>query len=66
MTSTALSARGDISDKSLVRSFSYIDGKWCGAASGDTIRVTDPATGDVIGEAASLSAKESSSAVDAA
>lgn len=66
MTSTALSARDDISDKSLVRSFSYIDGRWCGAASGDTIRVTDPATGDVIGEAASLSAEESSSAVDAA
>jgi aspartate-semialdehyde dehydrogenase len=66
MTSTALSARDDISDKSLVRSFSYIDGKWCGAASGNTIRVTDPATGDVIGEAASLSAEESSAAVDAA
>ena len=66
MTSTALSAREDISDKSLVRSFSYIGGKWCGAASGETIRVTDPASGDVIGEVASLSAEESSAAVDAA
>ena len=66
MTNTALSVRDDISDKSLVRSFSYIGGKWCGAASGGAIRVTDPATGDAIGEVASLSAEESSAAVDAA
>lgn len=66
MKNTALSARDDIADKSLVRSFSYVNGKWCAAASGYAIRVTDPATGDVIGEAASLSAEESSAAVDAA
>ncbi|MGB7321435.1 MAG: NAD-dependent succinate-semialdehyde dehydrogenase, partial [Albidovulum sp.] len=66
MTNTALSARAEISDKSLVRSFSYIDGRWCAASSGDTICVTDPATGDFIGDAASLSAEESSAAVDAA
>jgi aspartate-semialdehyde dehydrogenase len=66
MTNTALSARDDIGDKSLIRSFSYVDGKWCAAASGDTLRVTDPATGDIIGEVASLSAEESAAAVDAA
>ena len=66
MTNTALSARDDIGDKSLVRSFSYVDGKWCAAASGNTIPVTDPVTGDVIGEVASHSAEESSAAIDAA
>ncbi len=66
MTSTVLSARDEISDKSLVRSFSYIDCKWCGAASGETLSITDPATGDVIGEVANLNAAESATAVDAA
>ena len=55
-----------ISDKALVRSFSYIDGKWCAAADGATIAVTDPADGVVVGEVASLSAAESAGAVDAA
>ena len=66
MTKTALSARDEISDKSLVRSFSYIDGKWVAAASGETIRVTDPASGSAIGEVANLSGVESLAAVDAA
>ena len=60
-----ISAAG-ITDKSLVRSFSYIDGKWCAAADGATIAVTDPADGAVVGEVASLSAEESTKAVDAA
>jgi len=66
MTNTALSARNEISDKSLVRSFSYIGGKWTAAATGETIRVTDPATGDIVGDVASLTAQESLAAVDAA
>ena len=66
MTNTALSARAEISDKSLVRSFSYVNGKWCAARSGDAISVTDPATGDFIGDVASMSAAESAAAVDAA
>ncbi|QPM92200.1 NAD-dependent succinate-semialdehyde dehydrogenase [Pseudooceanicola algae] len=66
MLRTALSARPEITDKSLVRSFSYIDGKWRAAASGETIPVTDPATGDLIGGVASLSGAESRAAVDAA
>lgn len=66
MTNTALSARPEISDKSLVRSFSYVNGKWCAARSGDAIRVTDPATGDFIGDVVSMSAEESAAVVDVA
>lgn len=66
MTETALSARTDIADKALVRSFSYINNKWCSAANGETFPVTDPADGAELGHVASLSAEESSAAVDAA
>ena len=66
MTNTALSARAEISDKSLVRSFSYVNGKWCAARAGDAISVTDPATGDFIGDVVSMSKAESAVAVDAA
>ena len=66
MCETALSARSDIEDKGLVRSFSYINGKWCAAQNVAAIKVTDPATGALIGDVASLSAEESSAAVDAA
>lgn len=66
MLDSAISARPEIADKRLVRSFAYIDGRWIAAASGATIRVTDPATGQELGQVASLSAEESSGAVDAA
>ena len=66
MSDTAISARRDITDKRLLRSFSYIGGKWCAAASGETFPVTDPATGDFLADVASLSAEESAAAVDAA
>lgn len=56
----------EIADKKLFRSFSYIGGKWCAAAAGEVIAVTDPATGDPVGEVARLSAAESAAAVDAA
>lgn len=66
MCETALSARSDIEDKALVRSFSYINGKWCAAKDGAAIKVTDPSNGELIGDVASLSAEESTAAVDAA
>ena len=66
MAETALSARSDIADKRLVRSFSYVNGRWTGAADGSTFAVTDPASGSELGHIASLSAEESSVAVDAA
>ena len=66
MSDTAISARRDITDKRLLRSFSYIGGKWCAAASGETFVVSDPASGDFLADVASLSAEESAAAIDAA
>ncbi|MHA6324451.1 NAD-dependent succinate-semialdehyde dehydrogenase [Roseivivax sp. CAU 1753] len=53
-------------DGRLVRSFSYIDGKWTGAADGAAVAVTNPADGEWLGEVASLSAEEARGAVDSA
>ncbi|UWQ26832.1 NAD-dependent succinate-semialdehyde dehydrogenase (plasmid) [Leisingera aquaemixtae] len=66
MTETALSARADIADKALVRSFSYIGGKWRAAGNGETFPVSDPADCTELGHVASLTAEDSSAAVDAA
>ena len=66
MSETAVSARTDIEDKALVRSFSYINGKWQAAESGDSFEVTNPADGTYLGDVSALSADESSAAVDAA
>ncbi|KZL16253.1 Succinate-semialdehyde dehydrogenase [NADP(+)] GabD [Pseudovibrio axinellae] len=66
MSETALSARIDIIDKALVRSFSYINGKWSAASKGKTFAVTDPSNGTCLGDVASLSAEESTGAVSAA
>lgn len=66
MAETALSARSDIADKRLVRSFSYVNGRWTAAVDGSTFAVADPSNGAAVGHVASLSAEESSVAVDAA
>lgn len=55
-----------ISDPALLRSLSYVGGKWTAGASADTIAVTNPADGSVLGEVASLSSADSTGAVDAA
>ncbi|MHA6347339.1 NAD-dependent succinate-semialdehyde dehydrogenase [Roseivivax sp. CAU 1761] len=55
-----------LEDPRLARSFSYIGGKWVGAADGAAIAVANPADGDWLGEVASLSGAESRAAVDAA
>lgn len=60
------SALTDIKDQRLVRHFSYIGGKWTNATNGATFPVTDPATGDTLGDVASLSSEESARAVDEA
>ncbi|MEQ9260162.1 MAG: NAD-dependent succinate-semialdehyde dehydrogenase [Roseovarius sp.] len=66
MLDTAITATAEISDKSLLRSFSYIGGKWRGAASNEAVAVHDPATGDFLGDVAKLSAEESAAAVGVA
>jgi aspartate-semialdehyde dehydrogenase len=55
-----------ISDSSLFRAASFIDGKWRAAADGKTISVTNPADGALIGNVAALSAEESEEAVTVA
>ncbi|WP_432759530.1 NAD-dependent succinate-semialdehyde dehydrogenase [Defluviimonas salinarum] len=55
-----------MADARLVRSFSYIGGKWTAAADGAVLAVSDPATGALLGEVSALSEEESTGAVDAA
>ena len=55
-----------VSDAQLVRSFSYIGGKWCRAEDGAAFAVTNPADGEWLGEVASLSGAEAHRAVDVA
>ncbi|UOK69429.1 NAD-dependent succinate-semialdehyde dehydrogenase [Ancylobacter polymorphus] len=59
-------ALGRLSDPRLLRSLSYIDGKWTGAPEGQTFTVTDPADGSVLAEVAALGAAEATRAVNAA
>ncbi len=53
-------------DPRLMRQQSHIDGAWWPARSGDTIIVTNPADGSVVGEVPALSGPESAAAVEAA
>jgi aspartate-semialdehyde dehydrogenase len=46
MLDTSLTATAHVTEKSLLRGFSYINGKWCAARSGETFAVTDPASGN--------------------
>ncbi|MGG7568028.1 NAD-dependent succinate-semialdehyde dehydrogenase [Rhodovulum sp. DZ06] len=66
MLDTAMSARADIQDKRLLRSFAYVGGKWIDGDGGATFAVSDPATGAHLGDVAALSAAQSAAAVDAA
>lgn len=61
--------RSDLSrldDPSLLRSFSYIDGKWTAATDGASLRVSNPADGSAFGSVAALGPDDSAKAVDAA
>ncbi|MDQ2803764.1 MAG: NAD-dependent succinate-semialdehyde dehydrogenase, partial [Pseudomonadota bacterium] len=53
-------------DPSLLRTACLVGGRWIEAASGKTITVRDPATGDVVGTVPSLSAEETRRAIGAA
>lgn len=54
----------EISDKLLMRDSSYVNGAWIGSDTGESLPVTDPATGEAIGQIACLSAAQSTEAVD--
>jgi len=64
MLDSAISARADISDKRLLRGFSYVNGKWVAGEDGASLPVTDPASGNRIGDVAALSPDQARSAVD--
>src|SRR5690606_1154048 len=55
-----------LKDPSLLRNACYINGEWRGAASGKTIAVTNPATGQIITHVPSMSGEETRAAIEAA
>jgi succinate-semialdehyde dehydrogenase/glutarate-semialdehyde dehydrogenase len=56
----------NLSDKSLFRQQSYIDGAWCDADSGETIDVRNPATGETLGTIPKMGTAETRRAIEAA
>lgn len=50
----------------LVKQQAFIDGQWISAASGNTMTVLDPATGEKVGEVPDLGVTEANAAVEAA
>ena len=50
----------------LARHFAYVGGAWVAGAQSDDFKVTDPASGAVLGSVAKLNADDSRAAVDAA
>ena len=56
----------NIKDQSLFRQQCYIDGQWVDADSGETLEVTNPSSGSVIGTVPKMGAVETERAVDAA
>ena len=55
-----------LKDSSLLRTRCFIDGQWCDADSGETITVTNPATGEIIGTVPKMGAAETRRAIEAA
>ncbi|GAB4556439.1 MAG: NADP-dependent succinate-semialdehyde dehydrogenase [Geothermobacteraceae bacterium] len=55
-----------LKDERLLRTRCYVDGAWIDADAGETIKVTNPATGEVIGTIPRLGADETRRAIEAA
>ena len=55
-----------LTDPKLFRQRAYVDGAWLNAASGATINVDNPATGEIIGTVPKLGAAETRQAIEAA
>jgi len=55
-----------LKDPSLFRQANFVGGKWIQAASGKTILVRNPATGEAVGEVPTLSGAETRAAIEAA
>ncbi|CAN7259929.1 NAD-dependent succinate-semialdehyde dehydrogenase [Phenylobacterium sp. LjRoot219] len=52
--------------RTLLREQAYIDGRWCDADNASTFAVTDPATGETLGQAPNMGAAETKRAIAAA
>jgi len=55
-----------MSDNRLIQSQAYIDGQWVDADSGDTLKVDNPATGEIITSVPKMGRAETKRAIDAA
>lgn len=55
-----------LSDKSLFKQQTYVNGKWVDAKSGKTFEVTDPASGKVIGTMPEMNKEDTEEAIKAA
>ena len=55
-----------MSDNRLIRSQAFIDGQWVDADSGDTLKVDNPATGEIITTVPKMGRAETKRAIDAA
>ena len=55
-----------MSENRLLRQQAYIDGQWVDADGGETLSVTNPATGEVLGTVPNMGAAETRRAIDAA
>lgn len=56
----------NMTDRTLFRQQGFINGQWCGAQSGATLKVFDPATGVQIGLVPDMAETDTRSAIDAA
>ena len=56
----------DLSDPTLLRTHAFVGGIWCGAESGSTVSVKDPATGLAIGTVPEMNDADARKAIDAA
>ena len=56
----------DLKDPGLFREACYINGRWVGAGSNETIDVTNPATGETLGTIPKMGADETREAIAAA
>ena len=56
----------DLNDPNLFREKCFINGEWLDADTGQTVDVTNPATGDVLGTVPKMGANETSAAINAA
>ncbi|WP_116474111.1 NAD-dependent succinate-semialdehyde dehydrogenase [Zobellella maritima] len=53
-------------NSSLIKQSGYINGQWCAAENGATISVTNPATGETLGQVPDMGINETRAAIDAA